>query len=194
MGRVSRLQASENRARIVKVASGLFRIHGVNAVSISDVMKAAGMTQGGFYKHFESKEALAAEAWAFGFSSAVDAWKGVASKNPKSGREGLVDLVRYYFAAKAPEQTCPMVALAPDAASCGPDHPMRLAYDEGVKKLFDAFAEVASSSRNAPTRDEMYLLFSAMIGANMLSRTVATGNWIDRLRKAVQTATETAVR
>lgn len=194
MGRVSRLQASENRARIVEVASGLFRVHGVDAVSISDVMKAAGMTQGGFYKHFESKEALAAEAWAVGFSAAVDAWKNIASKNPKSGREGLVNLVRYYFAPKAPEQTCPMVALAPDAASCGADHPMRIAYDEGVRRLFDAFAEVAASSRNAPTRDEMYLLFSAMIGANVLSRAVAAGSWIDRLKKVVQSAAETAVR
>ncbi|EGS9018098.1 helix-turn-helix transcriptional regulator [Salmonella enterica] len=47
---------------IVEKASGLFRAHGIANVSISDIMKAAGMTAGGFYKHFESKESLAREA------------------------------------------------------------------------------------------------------------------------------------
>ena len=55
MGRSNRSQADENRARILQVVSGLFRAHGVEAVGIADVMKAAGMTQGGFYKHFPSK-------------------------------------------------------------------------------------------------------------------------------------------
>ena len=71
MGRSSRSQASANRVRIVEVASGLFRAHGIEAVSISDVMKAAGMTQGGFYKHFASKDALAAEACELAFTKAV---------------------------------------------------------------------------------------------------------------------------
>jgi TetR/AcrR family transcriptional regulator, transcriptional repressor for nem operon len=192
MGRASRHQAMENRARIVEVASGLFRTHGVDAVSISDVMKAAGMTQGGFYNHFESKEALAAEAWTSGFSAAVDAWKRVANKSARAGREGLVALVRYYFATKAAEQTCPMVALAPDAGACEHGHPMRLAYGAGVKRLFDAFAEVAQSSDAAPARDEMCMLFAAMIGANMLSRAMDKDPWIESLKKVVQTATETA--
>lgn len=62
MGRSSRQQADANRARIVEIASGLFRARGIEAVSIGDVMKAAGLTQGGFYRHFASKDALAAEA------------------------------------------------------------------------------------------------------------------------------------
>jgi TetR/AcrR family transcriptional repressor of nem operon len=192
MGRASRHQAMENRARIVEVASGLFRTHGVDAVSISDVMKAAGMTQGGFYTHFGSKEALAAEAWTFGFSAAVDAWKRAANKGSRAGREGLAALVRYYFATKAPEQTCPIVALAPDAGACVHGHPMRLAYEAGVKRLFDAFAEVAQSSDVAPTRDEMCMLFAAMIGANMLLHAMDKGPWIESLKKVVQTATEAA--
>ena len=68
MGRSSRSQANANRVRIVEVASGLFRAHGIEAVSISDIMKAAGMTQGGFYKHFASKDALAAEACELAFT------------------------------------------------------------------------------------------------------------------------------
>jgi DNA-binding transcriptional regulator YbjK len=58
MGRSSRAQAEQSRMRIVDAATALFRRHGVDAVSIADIMKAADMTQGGFYKHFTSKDAL----------------------------------------------------------------------------------------------------------------------------------------
>ena len=64
MGRSSKEQADANRRRIVAAAGNLFRSKGYDTVGIADVMKAAGLTQGGFYKHFASKEALAAEAWA----------------------------------------------------------------------------------------------------------------------------------
>ena len=67
MGRSTKEQADANRRRIVAAAGNLFRSRGYDAVGIADVMKAAGMTQGGFYKHFASKEALAAEAWSEGF-------------------------------------------------------------------------------------------------------------------------------
>jgi len=62
MGRVSQAQARENRKRIVETAARLFRERGVAGVSVADVMTEAGLTHGGFYKQFASKEALVAEA------------------------------------------------------------------------------------------------------------------------------------
>jgi TetR/AcrR family transcriptional repressor of nem operon len=62
MGRVSQAQAQENRRRVVATAARLFRERGVAGVSVADVMGAAGLTHGGFYKQFASKEALVAEA------------------------------------------------------------------------------------------------------------------------------------
>ncbi|MEV8410591.1 TetR family transcriptional regulator [Streptomyces niveus] len=67
MGRVSKEQAQENRRRIVDTASRLFREQGTDGVSVADLMKAAGLTHGGFYKHFDSKEALVDEATARAF-------------------------------------------------------------------------------------------------------------------------------
>src|SRR5712664_2867668 len=61
---VSREQAAENRRAIVAAATRLFRQRGVEAVGLSELMKHAGFTQGGFYNHFESKEALVAEVLA----------------------------------------------------------------------------------------------------------------------------------
>lgn len=63
MGRVSQAQAEENRRRVVETASRLFREQGTH-VSVADLMKAAGLTHGGFYKQFASKEALVDEATA----------------------------------------------------------------------------------------------------------------------------------
>ena len=62
MPRVSRKQAELNREIIVEAATRLFRERGIHGISVSDVMAAAGLTHGGFYGHFESREALATEA------------------------------------------------------------------------------------------------------------------------------------
>src|ERR1700735_4413428 len=101
MGRSSRRQADDNRARIVEVASGLFRAHGIEAVGIADVMKAAAMTQGGFYRHFPSKEALAAEACAFAFTNAAENWRGGARDGVRDGRNGAAGSPHYYFSLYA---------------------------------------------------------------------------------------------
>ena len=60
--RVSRQQADENRSRVLESASKLFREHGLAGVGVADIMGAAGLTHGGFYKQFGSKDDLAAEA------------------------------------------------------------------------------------------------------------------------------------
>src|SRR5271163_4053797 len=137
MGRSSRRQADDNRARIVEVASGLFRAHGIEAIGIADVMKAAAMTQGGFYRHFPSKEALAAEA--FAFTKAAESWRRVARDAIRDGVNVAVAITDYYLALKAPEMTCPMVALAPGVGR-GPDDALYRAYNEGVRGLVETFS------------------------------------------------------
>ncbi|MEH2478113.1 TetR/AcrR family transcriptional repressor of nem operon [Nitrobacteraceae bacterium AZCC 2146] len=191
MGRVSYSQSLENRARIVKVASELFRANGVEAVTIADVMKAAGMTQGGFYTHFETKDHLAAEACTLSFVTSVENWQRVAAKSASDGRSVLSELARFYLAPKEPARTCPMIAFAFDAGAREPDHPLRQAYEEGVKSLFDAFSQIASSNVSQSSRDETYLLFAAMVGSNMLSQGVDAGRWTNTFKKVVRSAAET---
>ena len=59
--RVSRVQAAQNRERILDVATKLFREHGIDGIGVADLMKSAGLTHGGFYGHFKSKEDLVAQ-------------------------------------------------------------------------------------------------------------------------------------
>src|SRR5713101_2913555 len=72
--KVSREQAAANRENVVDVASTLFRKHGFDGIGVADIMKAAGLTHGGFYGHFDSKDDLAAEACSRAVRRSWDVW------------------------------------------------------------------------------------------------------------------------
>jgi TetR/AcrR family transcriptional repressor of nem operon len=188
MGRSSRRQADNNRARIVEAASGLFRAHGIEAVGIADVMKAAGMTQGGFYKHFPSKDALAAEACELAFAKAAENWRRVAQDAAGDGRDVARAIAAYYLAPKSPEMTCPMIALAPDAAHRTPDDPVHRAYSDGVRGLFNTFAELAAADGFPAVENRLRMLFAAMVGSNMLARSGHGEGWSTSFKQSVVAA------
>jgi TetR/AcrR family transcriptional repressor of nem operon len=186
MGRSSRQQADENRERIVRVASGLFAAHGVGAVGIADVMKAAGMTQGGFYKHFASKDVLAAEACGFAFTGADRMWRQVAETAQHAGRDVASAITSYYLDPKPPEMTCPMVAYAPDATSGPDDHPMIAAYSAGVRDLCETFCELSVSGSSDMTQDRARTQFAAMVGSNMLTRPSRGAGWLGKFKQSMK--------
>lgn len=186
MGRSSRQQADENRDRIVQVAAGLFAAQGVGAVGIADVMKAAGMTQGGFYKHFASKDALAAEACAFAFAGAARNWRRVAESAQLAGHNASGAVISYYLDPKPPEMTCPMVSYAPEAASEPGDHPLNAAYGAGVRHLFDTFRELSASGSSGMTEDHARMQFAAMVGSNMLTRPSRGSGWLTKFRQSMK--------
>jgi len=78
--KVSREQAAENRERIVQVAAKLFRERGFDGVGVADLMKAAGLTHGGFYGHFASKEDLAGEACGRAINRPLQIWSVAIEK------------------------------------------------------------------------------------------------------------------
>lgn len=180
MGRSTREQADANRRKIVSAAGKLFRSRGYDAVGISDVMQAAGMTQGGFYKHFASKEALAQEAWRAGFETAVVQWREM-----HGGASPLAALVNYYFASKPVEQCCPMFAHGGEAARVEAADELRKAFDAGAHKLYETFKELDRKSHGA---DELNLLFAAMVGANMLNLSTGDAAWVQPLKHSVAKA------
>ena len=77
--RVTRAQAAENHQRVIDVASQLFKEHGFDGIGLTDFMKAAGLTQGGFYKQFASKEDLVASACAHAIEHGKERWLNVTS-------------------------------------------------------------------------------------------------------------------
>src|SRR5437868_500885 len=85
--KVTRAQAAANREKILEAASTLFRKHGFDGIGVADIMKAAGLTHGGFYGHFTSKEELAAEACAH---VRRDPWVSWKDAPPEERLEGIV--------------------------------------------------------------------------------------------------------
>jgi TetR/AcrR family transcriptional repressor of nem operon len=168
MGRSSRAQADENRQRILAAASALFRARGVEDVGIADVMKAAGMTQGGFYNHFSSKEAITTEACAQSFDGAAQKWRQIAADARDGGKDAALAIETYYAADKPPEQTCPMIAFAPIASRRPSDDPLRRAFDDGVKMLLAVYSEQATDGSAKADQDRLSDGFAAMVGAKLL--------------------------
>src|SRR3954468_13217471 len=89
MGRVSQAQAQENRKRIVETAARMFRERGIAGVSVADVMAEVGLTHGGFYKQFASKDALVDEAVGLAFTEQAGRLAGFAEHD--GGRSAFLD-------------------------------------------------------------------------------------------------------
>ncbi|MFC9947903.1 TetR/AcrR family transcriptional regulator [Streptomyces pratensis] len=134
MGRVSQAQAEENRRRVVDTASRMLREQGTH-VSVADLMKAAGLTHGAFYKQFASKEALVDEATAHAFAEL--ARRHTAGLERYDGRrdaaqQALIDTYLSVEHRDAPADGCPVAALAADVAREGGGREARRVYTEGV--------------------------------------------------------------
>ncbi|MBO1332773.1 TetR/AcrR family transcriptional regulator [Streptomyces sp. VRA16 Mangrove soil] len=142
MGRVSREQAEENRRRVVETASRLFREQGTH-VSVAELMKAAGLTHGGFYKQFASKEALVDEATAHAFGELARRYEaaaeqGTGGRNP--ARRAFVDA---YLSVEHRDDAgagCPVAGLAADIAREAGGSEARRVYTDGVRAFADRLA------------------------------------------------------
>ncbi|HMN74910.1 MAG TPA: TetR/AcrR family transcriptional regulator [Burkholderiaceae bacterium] len=185
MGRSSQQKAAENRERIVDCACTLFRERGVDNVSVADVMAANGMTVGGFYKHFESKDALIEEAFARTFGQSADTWEKVFEAADAKGGSRTSELVRRYLRNSAPERRCPILAFAPHVTTSDSAAGAAEAYACGTQGLFERFVE---GERGAPGDDRQaaMLLFAAMVGARVIEQAVGKAPWVQEMLAAVR--------
>jgi TetR/AcrR family transcriptional repressor of nem operon len=169
MPRASRSDAARHREEIVAESSRLFRERGLAGVSVADVTGAVGLTHGGFYKHFASKEALAAEASAEAFRNSVrqgDEVAAAAGDKPAQWR-AVLDA---YFSREhcdASADGCPATALAADAAREPVDSPLHDAYVTGLESFIEFFQRVAPDD---PSREETLVRYATMVGALTLAR------------------------
>lgn len=167
--RVSRAQADQNRERVIDVASRLFRQHGFDGIGLSDLMKGAGLTQGGFYKQFASKEDLAAKACARAVTMMQEHWRSFVARDPE---RPLASLVRSYLSVEhrdAHAEGCAIAALGADAARAGPA--VRAPLEEGITAHLD-YLEALLPEDGGDRRERAMAIASTMIGALVLSRTV----------------------
>ncbi len=173
MGRVSKAAAAQHREEVVEAASRLFRERGVQAVGLSDVMAAVGLTSGGFYKQFESKQALAAEATTRAFTLTNAIVEEVSDRHPGRPDEALQDLLATYLSTDnrdAPADGCAATALAAEASHEPLDSQVRTAYADGLSGFIDL---LTGFTRGEGTRSERIAIVCTLVGALSLARATA---------------------
>jgi len=183
--RVSRIQAEENRQKVIDVASRLFREHGFDGIGLKELMKGAGLTQGAFYKQFASKADLAAQASGRALENGYRRWSDAAASHPE---DPLGAVIAFYLSADHRAERmngCPIAALGSDAARQGVD--VRASFEAGVRQglaiLGSCMGDVAG---DAPAGSAMAAL-STMVGAVILSRAV---NDADLAQRFLDTAAD----
>jgi TetR/AcrR family transcriptional repressor of nem operon len=169
--KVSRQQAEENRARVVDVAGTQFREHGFDGVGIADLMKAAGLTHGGFYANFASKDDLASEA----AGRAIAETTARLKDGVQDAADPLAAVVDAYLSQEhrdALGSGCVLAALAADAARGS--EKLRTAFEVGVENYLSLLLPLMPGKTEAERRVEAMSTLATMIGALVLARTVTS--------------------
>ncbi len=167
----SRAEKTKTHKRIVSIASKKFREEGLAGVGIAALMKEAGLTVGGFYKHFDSRDDLVAEA----VSSAFGGWKrrvdAAASGGPSVSLARLIDDYLNATHRDDPGTGCALSALAPEIARSGKR--TRALTTEQVRNDIQLIAGLIPGRDAHAVRSQAILTFSALVGAMSLARTVS---------------------
>jgi TetR/AcrR family transcriptional repressor of nem operon len=168
--KVSREQVALNRERIVETAARLFREKGYDGIGVADLMKSAGLTHGGFYGHFESKEDLLAAAAAHALQKSVARWEGYVAEGRDTALEKIGDGYLTLQHRDHPEKGCSVTALGADVARLGPKP--RHAMTEGARGQLAVLEQLMPGADAAAQRKQALATYASMIGAIVLSRAV----------------------
>jgi TetR/AcrR family transcriptional regulator, transcriptional repressor for nem operon len=163
--RKSREEAAQTRKRIVTAAAREFRKNGIVATGLNDLMKAAGLTHGGFYKHFESKDQLVTEACAEAVEKIIEFLTNAAA--------GGTPVAEAYLSTSHrdnPSAGCPLSAIGSELGRN--DEKTRVVATEGLLKLVDIMAGQFGKAKRADARRKGLVAVSTMIGALTMSRMV----------------------
>jgi len=169
--RVSKEQAAQNRQDMLSAAARLFREQGISATGVDAITKEAGLTHGGLYSQFGSKEAIAAAAIRQAFAGSKRLWQRLVER--KGIKQALPAIVAEYLSREhrdSPGQGCIVAALGADVAR--QPQSVREAFTEEFKDALACLAEVMPGD-DPPRRDaDAMAAFAAMAGALMLARAV----------------------
>lgn len=190
--KVSKAQAAENRQGILDAASRLYRERGLTGVGVADITRDAGLTHGGLYRHFTSKDALVQEACAKAFDWSIPVLDGTRPHTTVSDR------VKSYLSPEhrdAPGSGCPVAALAVDAARAGGE--LSQVFAQGIERNIQRFAQLLANSSaeagnaTAPPQDRARAIhvLATMVGGLVLARATAAAQpaLSDELMKTLQT-------
>jgi TetR/AcrR family transcriptional regulator, transcriptional repressor for nem operon len=167
----SKAQKGKTHKRIVAIASKRFREKGLAGLAIAELMKEAGLTVGGFYKHFNSRDELVAEAVSDAFGTWQRQKKAVESGGQRLTFAKLIDDYLSDAHLKNPGAGCAFSALAPEIARS--DKRTRALTSEQVRNDIELLVGLLPGKDKRAARSRAILTFSALVGAMSLARAVS---------------------
>jgi TetR/AcrR family transcriptional regulator, transcriptional repressor for nem operon len=181
--RQSREEKARTHERIVEIASQRIREAGIEGPAVAEIMQAAGLTHGGFYKHFGSRDDLVAEAADRAFADGERSFHEVTAGAP----DPLAAFVDWYVSADHrddPAAGCPVVALGDDVRRC--DDRVRAAYRRQVERYLAELERLLGGGEDARRRATVAL--STLVGSIMLARAVDHEELSDEILRDVRAA------
>lgn len=179
----SQAAKAESRERVLRVAARRIREEGLTRPGVAELMSEAGLTHGGFYKHFTSRDDLMNQAAALALVDGETKMANAARRNREEPRTGLIDS---YLSARhrdTPGTGCAVVTLG--AAAGRGEAEMKDAYEKQVRSYLELISETADGGDSDEVQADAMLTLSAMVGALLMSRAVADPELSDQLLQTV---------
>ncbi|NVN87414.1 MAG: TetR/AcrR family transcriptional regulator [Rhodopseudomonas sp.] len=181
--RYSKEHKLETHARIVKKASVRLREKGAHGIGVADLMKDAGLTHGGFYAHFDSREALVIEAFAFAMDRSTERWRKLVSELPPQQR--LAAIVNSYLTPTHrddPGRGCAVPALGAEIARESPK--TRRAFAAKLEQMLEMMASQIIDAPPKAARKQAVATLATMMGTLVLARIAGSGELSDDILEA----------
>lgn len=162
-------EKAETRRQIVRTAGRMIRGRGLADTGITDVMTEAGLTHGGFYRHFASKEDLAAAAVESAFAHMRTRLEQITAKAP--ARKKMAALIDTYLTEAhrdQPQHGCVMASIGMEAQRAG--GVVQAAYEDGIARLLALFAAQIEAPSRQQRDDRAQMVLSVMVGGLLLAR------------------------
>ena len=179
----SQAAKAESRERVLRIAARRIREEGLTRPGVAELMNEAGLTHGGFYKHFASRDDLMNQAAALALADGESKMAEAARRNREEPRTGLIDS---YLSARhrdTPGTGCAVVTLGASAGRGEAE--MKEAYEKQVRGYLELISETAGGDDSDEVQADAMLTLSAMVGALLMSRAVADPELSDQLLQTV---------
>lgn len=181
--RYSKDHKQETHARIVKKASVRLREKGAHGIGVADLMKEAGLTHGGFYAHFDSREALVIEAFAHAMDRSTERWRKLVEDMPPERRLAMIaDSYLTRAHRDDPGHGCAVPALGAEIARESPK--TRKAFAARLEQMIDMLADQIPDVPRATARKQAMATLATMMGTLVLARIAGSGEFSDDILDA----------
>jgi TetR/AcrR family transcriptional regulator, transcriptional repressor for nem operon len=178
--RYSREHKLETHARIVKRASVRLREKGAHGIGVADLMKDAGLTHGGFYAHFDSREALVIEAFSHAMDRSTERWCKVAEQTPPEQRmAAIVDAYLTPVHRDDPGHGCAIPTLGAEIARESPR--TRKAFAAKLEEMIDALAAQIPDLPRKIARKQATAMIATMMGTLVMARVAGNGEFSEEI-------------